>query len=290
MKKVLVIANIFHASPRIPGMLSYLKEFGWQPTLMTVPFTDKEAKGKLALPIKFQDVEVFTVKYIGDIFFPIRRFLKFVGFKKDQSDSFIQTIGNSTKQKKLVEHLAHYAHLIFAYPDTEITWIIPALKASKELNIGDYDCVLSSSPHPTVHIIASKINHNIPWVADFRDPWTQNHVYPYPPIRRYFERKLELDIIKSACFLTGATETMSKKQFNLHNKPYKIIYNGYDPESIIKMPLLPKFTISYTGTIYENKQQAEKFLVVLKELLDTKQIQDIDVRFYGNSMQYLRIK
>ena len=35
MKKVLVIANLFHASPRIPGLVKYLPEFGWQPIILT---------------------------------------------------------------------------------------------------------------------------------------------------------------------------------------------------------------------------------------------------------------
>ena len=299
MKKVLVIANIFHASPRIPGMVSYLKEFGWEATLMTAPFTEQDAKGKLALPKSFNSVDVLPVWYVGDIFFPLRWLFKVINFKKDKSDSYIETMKNFARvevPRTMIEYLAHYAHMILAYPDTEITWILPALKAfnnkriGKVYNINYFDCVLSSSPHPTVHIVASKVHKDVPWIADFRDPWTQNHVYPYHPIRRYFERKLELNTIESACFLTGATETMTKKQFNLHNKPYKIIYNGYDPENQASVSLTDKFTISYTGTIYENKQQPEKFLGVVKDLLNDKKIKDIEIRFYGKHMQHLQDK
>lgn len=294
MKKVLVIANIFHSSPRIPGMLTYLKEFGWQPTLMTVPFTEHEAQGKLALPLRFTDnVKILPVWYIGDIFFPIRFLFKVVNFKKDKSDSYIETMKNLARvnvPRTIIEKLAHYAHMVLAYPDTEITWILPALIASKKIDLSQYDCILSSSPHPTVHIIASKITDGIPWVADFRDPWTQNHVYSYTEARRKMERKLELKTIEKARFLIGATETMSKKQFNLHFKPYKIIYNGYDPENIIETELTDKFTISYTGSIYNKKQQPEKFFSVLRELIDNGTIKDIEVRFYGRSTVELQEK
>ena len=285
MKKVLVIANIFHASPRIPGMVSYLKEFGWKPTLVTVPI--KNIKN-LSLPEKFKDVNVVEVPFSGDIFMPIRNIMKVFNVAQNQSERAIDQTLKTTRP--LLFSIEHILHTLFAYPDTEITWIQPALRAIKKLNINEFDCILSSSPHPTVHIVASKIHGHIPWVADFRDPWTQNHVYPYHKIRRYFERKLELKTIEPACFLVGATETMAKKQFNLHDKPYKIIYNGYDSENIINIPLAERFTISYTGTIYEDKQQPEKLFKVLMELIDSKQIKDIEVRFFGKNMQHLQDK
>ena len=37
MSKVLIIADLFHASPRIPGLVKYLPEFGWQPIILTTP-------------------------------------------------------------------------------------------------------------------------------------------------------------------------------------------------------------------------------------------------------------
>jgi len=37
MKKVLIITDLFHASPRMPGLCKYLKEFGWEPALLTTP-------------------------------------------------------------------------------------------------------------------------------------------------------------------------------------------------------------------------------------------------------------
>jgi glycosyltransferase involved in cell wall biosynthesis len=281
MKKVLVIANIFHSSPRIPGMVSYLNEFGWAPTFITVPFGNVE---NMSLPAKFKEVDIIPVPFSGDIFTPIRNILKAFNVAQNQSERVVDQTLKTTRP--ILFSFEHILHTLFAYPDTEITWIKPALKVINRLNLKEFDCILSSSPHPTVHIIASKIHKDISWVADFRDPWTQNHVYPYNYLRKYFERKLEIKTIESACFLTGATETMSKKQFNLHNKLYKIIYNGFD--YVNKVPLLNKFTISYTGTIYNGKQNPEKFLAVLKELLVSKLINNVQVRFYGKKNTYLQ--
>lgn len=35
MKKVLIIADLFHASPRIPDLAKYLTEIGWQAIIIT---------------------------------------------------------------------------------------------------------------------------------------------------------------------------------------------------------------------------------------------------------------
>lgn len=35
MKKVLIIAHLLRASPRIPGLAKYLPEFGWEPIVLT---------------------------------------------------------------------------------------------------------------------------------------------------------------------------------------------------------------------------------------------------------------
>jgi len=35
MKKVLIIANLCHTSPRVRGLAKYLPEFGWEPIVVT---------------------------------------------------------------------------------------------------------------------------------------------------------------------------------------------------------------------------------------------------------------
>ena len=52
----------------------------------------------------------------------------------------------------------------------------------------------------TSHIIAKELvkRKKIPWIADFRDLWTQNHYYTYSGIRHFFEKRLELDTVSSA--------------------------------------------------------------------------------------------
>ena len=55
MKKVLIIANLFHASPRIPSIAKYLPEFCWTPIILTNPLNQESYRqaGFYGLPQDF---------------------------------------------------------------------------------------------------------------------------------------------------------------------------------------------------------------------------------------------
>ena len=47
------------------------------------------------------------------------------------------------------------------------------------------DILVSSSPYITSHLVASRISKkfNLKWVADFRDSWSNNPIYPYSNLK-----------------------------------------------------------------------------------------------------------
>lgn len=55
MKKVLIVANLFHASPRIPGLAKYLPEFGWQPIILTTPIDENARAHRFGPPNDFKE-------------------------------------------------------------------------------------------------------------------------------------------------------------------------------------------------------------------------------------------
>ena len=287
MNKVLIIANLLHAYPRIPGITTYLKDYGWEPTILTIPVDIT----KLGTPPGFENnVRIIEAKYRGDMFWPIRIVLRWFGFK--DSESMIEQMkshARTNKPKKLIEYIAYLAHDLLAYPDPEFTWQRPVIKrASQLLEAEHFDLILSSSPHPTTQIVASKISKkfDIPWIAEFRDSWVANHYYVHNRLRKHIETKLEKDTLANCKYIIAATPMIMEKQEQLHHKPTSIIYNGYDENNINNpaIKLADKFTITYTGTIYPYKQSPLKFLQALKNT----GIQDIEVRFYGQKYSWLQ--
>ena len=295
MKKVLIIANLFHASPRIPGLTSYLPEFGWEATIITPPLSPKDKKF-LDLSLKFfEKTKIVEAPYKGDILWFWRKLMAKLGFKKDRSltEQLKEKIGIQ-KRKGLIDKLLFLYQSIFGFPDTERYWLKPALKTSgAALRPNKFDALISSSPYPTSHFVAEKIKKEfkIPWLADFRDPWSQNHDYPYGPIRKILDTKLEKKTIKTADAIVAASFGYSKKQEKLHQRPVFTITNGFDPELInnTSQPLTKKFTITYTGKIYAGKQDPTKLFAGVSDLIMENLLnpQDIEIRFYEKEQVWL---
>jgi len=178
---------------------------------------------------------------------------------------------------------------VFHYPDKEKRWRSPAIKgAERFLEHEKVDAIISSSSPVTCHIVARELKdkHGIPWVADLRDLWTQNHAYPYSPLRRMLERGLELETLKHANALVVVSSPAAEQLKKLHRREdVYVITNGFDPERLNEeeTALTSKFTITYTGQIYAGKQDPSKLLVAFRELIDdgTIEPENVEVRFYG---------
>ncbi len=178
---------------------------------------------------------------------------------------------------------------IFHYPDKEKRWKHPAIEAGERLLENErVDAIISSSSPVTCHIIAKELKnkHKIPWVADLRDLWTQNHNYPYSFLRRMIERRLELATSKYADALVVVSSPAAEQLKKLHKREdVCVITNGFDPERLNEkeMALTSKFTITYTGQIYAGKQDPSKLLIALRNLIDdgTVEPENVEVGFYG---------
>ena len=289
MKKLLVIANLYHASPRIPNLLTYLSNYGWDISIVTVPLS-KGAEEYLGFPMGFlEKAKIIEAPYRGDIFWIWRKLFKLVGYKTDESitEQIKENFGITSK-RSLVDALIKWYQTIYAYPDTERLWKEPALKAASNiLREEHFDAILSSSPFPTSHIVAAELKrkYGICWLADLRDLWTQNHAYPYGSMRRYFEKKLENKILSHVDRMATVSDGLAKKQMDFQKRPVHVITNGFNPDHLNNpvAPLTKKLTITYTGKIYTDKQDPEKYLVVLANLISKTIINpsDIEVRFYG---------
>ena len=282
MKKVLIIAHLRHASPRIPGLAKYLYEFGWQPIILTAPVSEKP-------DLLCRVIETGSHDSLG--------FLKRL-FRLDPSEDLrreVKTRLGVTSKKSVVDFFLTLSGAIINYPDSEKGWKLFAVKAGSEiLQNEDIDAIISSSSPVTSHLIAKKlkIKHKIPWVADFRDLWTQNHYYMYGPLRKLVYKRLELKTLSVADALVTVSQPWAEKLSALHGgKKTYTITNGFDPEKMStgQIDLTSKFTITYTGLIYTGKQDPSKLFVVLRDLISDGVMDpdEVEVRFYGHEVEWL---
>jgi glycosyltransferase involved in cell wall biosynthesis len=278
MKKVLIIANMFYASPRISGLAEYLPEFGWQPITLTTPLGE-DPDSRFGPPNDFKDRQrvIETYGYNPKEEIGLRAKKKF-SLTSRESFGYVRPFVRFLYKRYLE---------IIRYPDEEKGWRPFAVEVADEfVQKESVDAMLSSSPPVTTHFIAKELKskHKIPWVADFRDLWTQNHDYQYSSLRKVFERRLEVKTMSTADALVTVSELWAEKLRMLHRTKAYAINNGFDPHEMSngKADLTSKFTITYTGQIY-TKQDPSKILLALKDLISHGVIdpKDVDARFYG---------
>ena len=125
----------------------------------------------------------------------------------------------------------------------------------------------------------------LPWIADFRDLWTQNHYYPYSRIRLRRERKLELETLETADALVAVSRPLADELGQLHGEEVHAILNGYDPDEVNdgSTPLTEHPTITYTGNIYRGKQVLDLGDRALNTLLHA----GYELRLYGPKQEWI---
>lgn len=159
-------------------------------------------------------------------------------------------------------------------PDFTDLWIRPAVDAAAGL--GKFDVVVSTAGPYSVHIVAHKIKQKglaVKWVADYRDTWSDNYIYPgLFPFNR-IEKVLEGRMLQSADLITTVSDPFADSFLNKYPlKRVHTIENGFDPadlEIASPLPAFPpdgKFRIVHTGSIYLGKRDPSPLFEAIANL------------------------
>ena len=286
MKKVLIITRWYPPYPnpslRIVGLARYLPEFGWQPIILTSSLDKK-------LDLQCRLVETPYRDILG-------LWKGLLGFNlKEDIRRQVDARFSVASKNRLVDFIFTRAGEIVGYPDLDKGWKPFAVKAGSEfLQKEGVNVVLSSSMPVISHLVAKelKTRYKIPWLADFRDLWTQKPNYRYGPLRKLIDRRLEVKTLSSADALVVISQAAAGSMRALHKeKPIYVITNGFDPAEINSPPanLASKFTITYTGSIYTKGHDPLKLFAALRDLISDGNMNqdDVVVRFYGPREEWM---
>jgi len=292
MNKLLVIAYYFPPSggpgvQRVMKHVRYLREFGWQPVVLTVENGQFPARDDSLLAAIPHDVHVDRTR----IYEPYDLYRMLTG-KKPDSAIDVNTIKKDGVKLSGKEAIAEFIRATFFIPDARIGWLITARRAAIDL-INRFDCnaIYSSSPPYTCSLIA-KYAHNktkLPWIAGFRDPWTGFISTPKRwAIPAAIDRMLEKNVFKSANFVECAWEGIIKdalsKYPDLDRQKFMHVPNGFDSADYptIKKQENKKFTVTYTGSMYGRRNPASLFEALERLISDGKiNKDDLTLKFVG---------
>ncbi|MCK4996012.1 MAG: glycosyltransferase, partial [Thermoplasmatales archaeon] len=190
---------------------------------------------------------------------------------KDFDETLLNAIPSTTNvyrakniESKIYRYAGSFFHINYKWyqiPDVFITWLPFALNKAKYIVKKEKPSVIySTSPPATSHIIAMllKKKTKLPWVADFRDPWTDNFIIKYPTkFHRKLEEKLEKKVLKLADKVILNTESnkdaLLKKYPDINKEKFIVITNGYDLDDFenIELSKTNNFTIASVGSFYD---------------------------------------
>ncbi|MFP3867799.1 MAG: glycosyltransferase [Desulfobacteraceae bacterium] len=282
MKKVLIIAYHFPPSPvmgsqRPYRLAKYFPSFGWQPTVLTAKLPGNPPEGITIVETEYKDVLGLFKSRFG--------FNNQKGLHEQLGIAEPSSFASPTWKSKFIKN----ARKIIAFPERQIGWYKYALEAGSELlERENYDIIISTSPPVTAHIIAHKLKqkYGLPWIADLRDLWTQNHYYSFPALIKFIEQQLEIRTLAAADALVTVTPPWVEELKVLHKtKQVLCLTNGYDPEELVEPShkLTPEFTITYTGILYAGKRDPSLVLEAIADLIREDKISkdNLELRFFG---------
>jgi glycosyltransferase involved in cell wall biosynthesis len=120
------------------------------------------------------------------------------------------------------------------------------------------DLVYTSSGPYRATIAGRRVQRRagIPWVADFRDPWTDDFIGVWPtPLHYLLERRFQRRMLRAADLVIANTPTLRDLFLgivgNRHRDRIEVLPNGFDAEDFDGDAPKPggPFTIVYAGTL-----------------------------------------
>jgi glycosyltransferase involved in cell wall biosynthesis len=166
-------------------------------------------------------------------------------------------------------------------PDPGAPWVSNAFQAGRRA-VRDCQAIYSTYPSGSAHHVALKLAREtgLPWIADFRDPWSFGTIVAgMPAWKRRINLRIERATVHRSRFVVSTTEAITKRFRRTYPEtdPAKFvtIRNGYDPEDFPSQAELqgvtPRdgvFRAAYFGTLYRGREPDGLFQAI-RQLLDS---------------------
>lgn len=251
MKRVLVIAYYWPPSggsgvQRWVKFVKYLPAEGWEP----VVFAPKNADYPSLDPSFEAEVPPEVEVLRGPIWEPYAAYRKLTGAKSTEVTEI------SSGEKTFKQRLSLWIRANLFIPDPRVGWVYPSVKMLKSyLKEHPVDAIVTTGPPHSVHLIGRKLHKalGIPWIPDFRDPWSKMYYLKYLPMTAFTRKRLltmEKKVLDSCSTVLSCTPLMQEDFQAMTATPVACITNGYDGEDF-SGKLLPRtdrhFNINHTG-------------------------------------------
>lgn len=264
----------------------YLSEFGWEPVI----YTPSNAEFPMQDQSLMKDVSENLTVIKRPIWEPYQLYRKLLRKKPDESVN--QGFISKEKKPSVLEKFSIWVRGNLFIPDARKFWIKPSIKfLSVYLKQHPVDAIISNGPPHSMHMIALGIKKKMhfPWIADFRDPWTEVDFYDQLLLSKFADKKhhqLELSVLKNADRVTTVTWSWAQSLEETADRKVEIILNGFDTDDFQQLnePMLNGFLFHHIGALNKDRNP-HLFWEALKEIcsIDPEFKSELKIQLTGNT-------
>lgn len=164
-----------------------------------------------------------------------------------------------------------FYHLV-ALPDRGIITLPRLARYCRALGAWRPDVIVVSGPPFSALLLARRLARKwgVPWVADYRDLWTNSNYYPCGPIRRRMDRVVERWVLRTAALTVTVSEPLAEDLRRDFGVPAVVVMNGFEPDEFGTERARPTsglpVNVVYTGEIHPGRSDPQSFLEAIRSL------------------------
>jgi glycosyltransferase involved in cell wall biosynthesis len=260
-RRVLVVAYYFPPAggpgvQRVLKTVKYLSRHGWAPTVLTVAggaFPQHDPSLEADIP---EGTPVVRARALN----PFGIYGRLTGSRGVDAVP-VGSVGGGTG---FAARIARWVRANLFLPDARVGWVPFASRAALRLHDRQpFDAVLTSGPPHSTHLVGRKLARRtrVPWVADFRDPWTGINFYddlPMTVAARRLDRRLEASVLGNASHITTVSPTWAHALTTRVGRPESdatVVHNGFDADDFAGPAPAQResFTLAHVGSLYGSR-------------------------------------
>ena len=234
MKRVLVISYYWPPTggsgvQRWVKFAKYLPAEGWQPVIYT-PENPEQIAVDTSLAAEVPQEAEIVKTHIIEPYELYRKFLK----KSGHGQEAVEVNPVNAQNKSFLQKAAMWVRGNLFRPDPRCLWIGPSVRFLKKyLKEYPVDLIVSTGPPQSMHLIGRKLalETGLPWVADFRDPWTKIFYFKHLSMTRATERwhkRMEKKVLDDASVVVAVSPLVQQEFQAMTQTPVELITNGFD--------------------------------------------------------------
>ncbi|MBQ8855492.1 MAG: glycosyltransferase family 4 protein [Bacteroidales bacterium] len=234
MKRVLIITYYWPPTggsgvQRWVKFAKYLPSEGWEPVIYT-PENPEQLAIDHSLEAEIPEGTEVIKTRITEPYKLYKKFLRRSGHSKEA----VEVNPVNAQNKSFAQKAAMWVRGNLFRPDPRCLWINPSVRYLKKyLEDHPVDLIVSTGPPQSMHLIGRKLAQQtgLPWIADFRDPWTKIFYFKHLSMTKATERwhqKMEKAVLDDADAVVAVSPLVQQEFQAMTRTPVELITNGYD--------------------------------------------------------------